>query len=75
MKSLSFLSARLDVPAFCLVAALAAACSFDASQLRALSDVDFKFDSLRSSCGAGDPARPGCSQTEVVRIPALLEQA
>ena len=38
MKVLSFLSARLDVPVFCLVAALAAACSFDASQLQVLPD-------------------------------------
>jgi hypothetical protein len=24
-----------------------------------------KFDSLRSSCGAGNPARPGCSQSDI----------
>ena len=37
MKSL-FWSARLDVPGLCLIAALAAGCSFDSSQLRALAD-------------------------------------
>jgi hypothetical protein len=26
---------------------------------------DSKFDSLRSSCGAGNPARPGCSQSDI----------
>jgi len=24
-----------------------------------------KFDSLRGSCGAGNPARPGCSQSDI----------
>jgi len=24
-----------------------------------------KFDSLRSSCGAGNPARPGCPQSDI----------
>jgi hypothetical protein len=27
--------------------------------------MDSKFDSLRSSCGAGNPARPGCSQSDI----------
>ena len=27
--------------------------------------MDSKFDSLRSSCGAGNPARPGCSQRDI----------
>jgi Tetratricopeptide repeat len=27
--------------------------------------MDSKFDSLRSSCGAGNPARPGCSQGDI----------
>ena len=35
MKALSPSSARFDISGFCLIAALAAACSFDASQLRA----------------------------------------
>ena len=38
MKMQSSCSARLDVPGLCLIAALAAACSFDTSQLRALPD-------------------------------------
>ncbi len=29
--------------------------------------MDSKFDSLRSSCGAGNPARPGCTQSESIR--------
>ena len=27
--------------------------------------MDSKFDSLRSSCGAGNPARPGCTQSQI----------
>jgi len=27
--------------------------------------MDSKFDSLRSSCGAGNPARPGCTQSDI----------
>jgi hypothetical protein len=27
--------------------------------------MDSKFDSLRSSCGAGNPGRPGCSQSDI----------
>jgi Tetratricopeptide repeat/PEGA domain len=27
--------------------------------------MDSKFDNLRSSCGAGNPARPGCSQSDI----------
>jgi hypothetical protein len=34
MKALSLLSARLVVPGLCLIAALAAACSFDVNKLR-----------------------------------------
>ncbi|HJX52975.1 MAG TPA: hypothetical protein VJ801_09450, partial [Polyangia bacterium] len=37
MKALSS-SARLGIFGLCLIAALAAACSFDTSQLRALAD-------------------------------------
>jgi hypothetical protein len=37
MKAPSFLSARPDVSGLCLITALATACSFDSSQLRALS--------------------------------------
>ena len=38
MKVLSFLSARLAVAGLCVIAALAAGCTFDGSQLRALPD-------------------------------------
>ena len=36
MKAHFFVSARLNLPGLCMIAALAAACSFDTSQLRAL---------------------------------------
>jgi hypothetical protein len=38
MKAVSRLSTRFDIPGLCLIAALAAACSFDTNQLRALPD-------------------------------------
>ena len=52
MKALSFVSARLDVPGLCLIAALAVGCSFDSSQLRALP-------STGGSSGAGGESGAG----------------
>ena len=48
MKALSFLPPRLDAPCLCLTVALAAGCSFDSSQLRALN-----FDGATDHLGYG----------------------
>ena len=62
MKTFPFLSARLDLLGLCLIAALAAACSFDASQLRPLPDAasDLPPATADGSAGIG-------GQTDAVR--------
>ena len=57
MKSLSLLSTRPDVPGLVLIAVLAAGCTFDASQLRALPDA--------GGSGAGGTTSPTDAATAV----------
>ena len=54
MKPFSSLPARLDIFGFCLIAALAAACSFDTSQLRALHDGAVEHSAGTDAAASGD---------------------